>query len=81
MAAKTPKTLTNNTKGLRHVVGFKVLPGKSVELTAEQVELVMDNPVAKAWIEAGDLSLKQRYDVKKAPYWGLFLFLFHLTRQ
>lgn len=57
--ANTPKekSLTNNTKGLRHVAGFKVLPGKSVTLDAEQVKKVEANPVAVAWIKSGDLSL------------------------
>lgn len=58
MAEAKTKTLTNNTKGLRHVAGFKILPGKSVELTADQVKVVQANNVAVAWIESGDLSLK-----------------------
>lgn len=58
-AAKTAtKVLTNNTKGLRHVAGVKVLPGKSVELTADQLKLVEANEIAMAWIKSGDLSLK-----------------------
>ena len=54
------KTLTNNTKGLRRVAGVKVLPGKSVELTPEQLKLVEDpkNVVVQAWIKSGDISVK-----------------------
>lgn len=52
-----PKTLTNKTKGLRHVAGVKILPGQSVELNAEQLKAVEANPVAMAWIEKGDLKL------------------------
>ena len=57
--ANTPKekSLTNNTKGLRHVAGVKVLPGKSVKLSDEQLKAVEANPVAMAWIDSGDLSL------------------------
>lgn len=51
------KSLTNNTKGLRHVAGVKVLPGKSVTLSAEQLKSVESNPVAMAWVKNGDLSL------------------------
>lgn len=51
------KALTNNTKGLRHVAGVKVLPGKSVKLSAEQLKSVEANPVAMAWVKSGDLSL------------------------
>jgi hypothetical protein len=53
-----PKTLTNNTKGLRHVVGIKVLPGQTVDITEQQLNLIDANPVAKDWVESGDLSLK-----------------------
>lgn len=49
--------LTNNTKGLRGVAGIKILPGESVELTREQVEMVNKNPCAMDWIKSGDLSL------------------------
>ena len=51
------KVLTNNTKGLRHVAGVKILPGKSVTLSAEQLKLVEANPVAMAWVESKDLTL------------------------
>lgn len=51
------KSLTNNTKGLRYVAGFKVLPGKSVTLDADQLKVLEANPVAMAWIKNGDLSL------------------------
>lgn len=49
--------LKNNTKGLRHVAGVKVMPSAEVELSPEQLEAVKSNTVAMAWIEAGDLSL------------------------
>ncbi len=49
--------LKNNTKGLRHVAGVKVLPGKSVELSPAQLKAVNENPVALAWIKSGDLTL------------------------
>lgn len=58
MAEVKTKTLTNNTKGLRHVVGLKVLPGKSVAVDAAAEKLIKANPVAVAWIESGDLTLK-----------------------
>lgn len=51
-------TLTNNTKGLRGVCGHKLLPGKSVELSREEVVKVNANPCAMAWVKSGDLSLK-----------------------
>lgn len=62
MAAKketeiTTAKITNNTKGLRHVVGIKLLPGKSVEITREQVVDINKNPCAMAWIKQGDLTL------------------------
>lgn len=57
-AKSAAKVLTNNTKGLRHVAGVKVLPGKSVELTADQLKLVEANEIAMAWVKSGDLSLK-----------------------
>ena len=50
--------LVNNTKGLRGVCGHKLLPGKAVEVSREQVAQINKNPVAMAWIECGDLSLK-----------------------
>lgn len=49
--------LKNNTKGLRHVAGVKVLPGKSVELDADQLQSVKANAIAMAWINSGELSL------------------------
>jgi len=49
--------LTNNTKGLRGVAGIKVMPGQSVVLTDEQLQLVKQNPAAMAWVKNGDLSL------------------------
>ena len=52
-----PAKLTNNTKGLRGVAGIKILPGKSVEVTREQVEMINKNPCAMAWIKQGDLTL------------------------
>ena len=52
------KTLTNNTKGLRHIAGVKVLPGKTVTLTDAQEKSVNANKVALAWIEKGDFTLK-----------------------
>lgn len=55
---KGGKVLTNNTKGLRHVAGVKVLPGQNVELSPEQVKQVEANEVAMAWVKSGDLSLK-----------------------
>ncbi len=54
----TTATLTNNTKGLRGVCGHKLLPGKSVELSREEVVKVNANPCAMAWVKSGDLSLK-----------------------
>lgn len=56
-AAAGSKTLKNNTKGLRHVAGVKVLPGSSVELSSDQLKAVQANEVAMAWIDNGDLSL------------------------
>lgn len=59
MAAEAKKKLlTNNTVGLRHVAGVKVLPGKSVDIDSDQEKAIKANPVAVAWIENGDLSLK-----------------------
>lgn len=49
--------LTNNTKGLRSINGIRVLPGKSVDVTREQVVAINKNPCAMAWIASGDFSL------------------------
>lgn len=57
MAEAKLKTLTNNTKGLRHVAGVKILPGQSITLTADQLKQVQANTVALAWVKSGDLSL------------------------
>lgn len=57
MAEQKAKSLENNTKGLRHVAGVKVLPGKSVELSADQLKAVQANKVAMAWVKCGDLTL------------------------
>lgn len=51
------KSLKNNTKGLRHVAGVKILPGKSVPLSAEQLKAIKANKVAMAWVSSGDLTL------------------------
>lgn len=52
--ATSKKTVTNKSKGLRYVGGVKILPGKSAEIDAAQ----LDNPACKAEIEQGLLELK-----------------------
>lgn len=52
--ATSKKTVTNKSKGLRYIGGVKILPGKSAEIDAAQ----LDNPACKAEIEQGLLEVK-----------------------
>lgn len=52
--ATSKKTVTNKSKGLRYIGGVKILPGKSAEIDAAQ----LDNPACKAEIEQGMLEVK-----------------------
>lgn len=53
-AAASKVTVTNRSKGLRYVGKVKILPGKSAEVDAAQLE----NPACKAEIEQGLLEVK-----------------------
>lgn len=52
--ATSKKTVTNKSKGLRYVGGVKILPGRSADVDAAQ----LDNPACKAEIEQGLLEVK-----------------------
>lgn len=52
--ATSKKTVTNKSKGLRYIGGVKILPGRSAEVDAAQ----LDNPACKAEIEQGLLEVK-----------------------